>query len=100
MFRKLLIFSVFICFTFSTFEELVKLCIDTIEIECVDIETEDSEEKYIEKEFDLDKISSTASLNLTLLSNQETSKKNIYNYNLGVAQSYTNRTTPPPELTV
>lgn len=76
------------------------MCIDTIEIECVDIETEDSEEKYIEKEFDLDKISSTASLNLTLLSNQETSKKNIYNYNLGVAQSYTNRTTPPPELTV
>lgn len=76
------------------------MCIDTVEIVCVDIEAEDSEGKYIEKEFDLDKISSIASLNLTFLSNQETSKKNIYNYNLGVSQSYTNRSTPPPELTV
>lgn len=76
------------------------MCIDTFEIECVDITNEDSEEKYIEKEFDYDKIGSSTPLNLLLVLNTKTSKVNFYSYSLGVLQSHTNLSTPPPEATV
>lgn len=56
MLRQFVILSIFFAFTFSTIDELVKLCFD--KIECVQelIDLDDSESDDIEKDVDLDKI--------------------------------------------
>jgi hypothetical protein len=54
--RRVIILSIFFAFTFSTIDELVKLCFE--KIECVQELTDfdDSESDDFEKDVDLDKI--------------------------------------------
>lgn len=56
MLRQAVILSIFFTFTFSTIDELVKLCFD--KIECIQefTDLDDSESDDFEKDIDLDKI--------------------------------------------
>jgi hypothetical protein len=54
--RKLVIFIIFICFTFCTIGEFVKICFEETELVKKMIDTEDSELEDSEKEVELDKV--------------------------------------------
>jgi hypothetical protein len=56
LFRQFVIFLIFISFTFSTIDELVKLCFEKIETVQELTDTDDSESDNSEKKADLDKI--------------------------------------------
>ena len=56
MLRQITILFVFFAFTFSTIDELVKLCFDKIESIQKLIDLDDSESDNTEKDIDLDKI--------------------------------------------
>jgi hypothetical protein len=54
--RRIIILSIFFAFTFSTIDELVKLCFDKIECIQETTDLDDSESDDFEKDADLDKI--------------------------------------------
>ena len=56
MLRQITILFIFFAFTFSTIDELVKLCFDKIESVQELIDLDDSESDNSEKDVDLDKI--------------------------------------------
>ena len=56
MLRQITILFIFFAFTFSTIDELVKLCFDKIESVQELVDLDDSESDDIEKDVDLDKI--------------------------------------------
>ena len=56
MLRQITILFIFFAFTFSTIDELVKLCFDKIESVQELVDLDDSESDNMEKDVDLDKI--------------------------------------------
>ena len=56
MLRQITILFIFFAFTFSTIDELVKLCFDKIECLQELVDLDDSESDNTEKDIDLDKI--------------------------------------------
>ena len=60
MLRQIIILSIFFAFTFSTIDELVKLCFDKIECTQELTDLDDSESDDFEKDADSDKFFYTA----------------------------------------